>query len=137
MRLLKNTVLVISLLLLFSAAVAQVAKYEVLDKQKIYYGDCTSFDKPATVAIDEIFPHIYAYKLIKERKLNEKDPEYWVLLLQANEVFRKALKTVAATSKHDLIAERGVIKPEDNGTAIVDITHLVIAELQRNPEDSK
>jgi hypothetical protein len=117
-----------------AAALAAGQSYEVLDKSKVYYGDCASFAKPATVCADTIFPHIREFKLIKERKLNEDDPEYWVLLLQANEVFRRALKNVAKSSSHDLVVERGAIRTTAAGKSVPDVTNLVIAEIQANPE---
>lgn len=109
---------------------------EVLDAGKVYYGDCNSFSSPATVAADEVFPHIHAYKLIGERRLSEEDPEYWVLLSKANKVFRAAIKAVAATCGHDLVAERGALKPAAQNVTVPDITNLVIAEVQRGLEDS-
>lgn len=118
-----------------AGAAAKDQKYEVTDKDKVYYGDCASFEAPATVVIDEVFPYIHAYRLIGERKLQENDPEYWVLLLKANEVFRNIVKQVAVASKHDLVAERGVIKATEAGAAIGDITHLVVAEVKRERED--
>lgn len=108
--------------------------YEVLDMSKVYYGDCASFEKPATVSADEIFPHIREFKLIKERKLSENDPEYWALLLQANEVFRQALKKAAKSGSYDLVTERGAIRASAAGKKVPDITNLVLAVIKANPE---
>lgn len=109
---------------------------EVLDVEKVYYGDCNSFQSPATVAMDEVFEHIHEYRLIGERKLGEEDPEYWVLLSKANKVFRAAIKTVAATGGYDLVAERGALKALAPATTIPDITALVIAQVERDSEGS-
>jgi crotonobetainyl-CoA:carnitine CoA-transferase CaiB-like acyl-CoA transferase len=117
-----------------AVALAADQSYEVLDKGKVYYGDCASFDKPAVVSADRIFPHIREIRLIKERKLNENDPEYWVLLQQANEVFRQALKKVAESNNHDLVVERGAIRPTAADKTIPDVTRLVIAQVQAKPE---
>jgi hypothetical protein len=117
-----------------AAAFGDGQSYEVLDKSKVYYGDCASFEKPATVSVDEIFPHIREFKLIKERKLDENDPEYWVLLLQANEVFRQALKKAAEPTGYDLVVERGAIRPSAAGKKVPDITDIVVAVIQANPE---
>jgi len=130
MRACEVVVAVLGVVVFGAAALANDQTYEVLDKGKVYYGDCASFDKPAVVGADEIFPHIREFKLIKERKLNENDPEYWVLLLQANEVFRKALKKVAESNNHDLVVERGAIRATAADKTIPDMTHLVIAEVQ-------
>ena len=135
MRLSAKAAIVVTMALLYTGVHAMGGKYEVLDKQKVYYGDCTSFEKPATVAADEVFPHIHEYKLIGERKLDENDPEYWILLLKANRVFQDALKSVASSSKHDLVAERGAIKAIEKDAALPDITHLVVAEVKRKAED--
>ncbi len=134
MRLCAIAAVIVSLVLLSTGVFAKGEKYEVLDSQKVYYGDCASFAKPATVNADEVFPHIHEYKLIGERKLDENDPEYWVLLMKANKVFKDALKAVAVSSKHDLVAERGAIKALAPDTTIPDITHLVVAEVERKPE---
>ena len=134
MRLYTTIAISIGLTFLSAAALAKGGKYEVLDEGKVYYGDCSSFEKPATISVDNIFPHIHAYKLIKERNLDEKDPEYWVLLMQANKVFRDALKQVAVSKKHDLVAECGALRAVTPEVTIPDITHLVVAEVERNPE---
>jgi len=118
-----------------ASAAADGPKYDVIDKQKVYYGDCSSFSKPSTIAIDEVFPHIRSFKLIDERNLNESDPEYWVLLLRANEKFRAALKSIAAVHGLDLIAERGAIKSLGDESLLPDITNLIVAEVSRNPEE--
>jgi hypothetical protein len=119
---------------LCSTSLAKGEKYEVLNEQDVYYGNASSFANPATVAVGEIFPHIRAYKLIDERKLDESNPEYWVLLKQANEVFRAAVKQVAASGDYDLVAQRGAVKAVATDVAIPDITHLVVAEVKRNSE---
>ena len=122
-------------ILIASGALAEDEKYELLDKHGVYYGDCSSFENPATIAKVEIFAHIRTYKLIQERKLDENDPEYWILLVQANETFRTAVTLVAASSKYDLVAERGAIKAIADNATVSDITHLVVAEVKSNTED--
>ncbi len=134
MRACAVALMIFSVVSLATAALAGDQNYEVLDKSKVYYGDCASFVKPATVCVNKVFPHIREFKLVKERKLNENDPEYWVLLLQANEVFRRALKKVAESSGLDLVAERGAIRATADGKTIPDVTQLVIVEVQAIPE---
>lgn len=134
MRAFAVAVTIFSIVTLAAAALAGGQGYEVLNKSKVYYGDCASFVKPATVRVNKVFPHIREFKLVKERKLNENDPEYWVLLLQANEVFRRALKKVAEASSFDLMAEHGAIRATEDGKTVPDVTHLVIAEVQAIPE---
>ena len=134
MRACAFAVMILGAAILAAAALGDDQGYEVLDKGKVYYGDCASFEKPATVSADDVFPYIREFKLIKERKLNENDPEYWVLLLQANEVFRQALKKAAESSGHDLVVERGAIRATAAGKTVPDVTQLVIVEVQANPE---
>jgi hypothetical protein len=130
-------VVLVGAVLLFSDMFANDRKYDVLDRQKIYYGDCASFENPALASLNQVFPYIREYRLIGERKLCEKDPEYWVLLLQANAAFRAAVARVAVSGGYDLVAGTGAVKAIDSDEPIPDVTHLVIAEVQRNPEDKE
>ncbi len=134
MRALRVTALPLAVLLLCTCLLAQDKDYEVLEAQKVYYGDCDSFESPASVVSASVFPHTKPYKLIKEKELTEKDPEYWVLLHEANKVFRHAVKAVAASFDYDLVAESGAVKPAAEDVSIPDITPFVIAQVKRNPE---
>ncbi|MFH1998419.1 MAG: hypothetical protein ABIK28_02010, partial [Planctomycetota bacterium] len=73
----------------------------------IYYGDKNLFNTPAVLNRDKIFAEIPAFKKIKKEKLDKHCARYFMLLEQANEVFRDKVKAKADEMGFDLVVEKG------------------------------
>lgn len=100
----------------------------IVDKERIYYGNPEKgVSNPAVIDSSKIFNNIPAYKKIVDEGLTPKNPKYWILMEEANKVFKASLKKTAKKLKVDLIAEIGAI--EIKGKEITDITDEVIEKL--------
>jgi hypothetical protein len=112
------------------AASDDADKYEVVDKDRIYYGNSNNFTRPACLSLKSVFQEIPEYMTIVRKRLTYQDPHYWVLLNAANEVFRKVVRGVASEYKHDLIGEQGSIRSKSEEDVIPDVTHLALLYLK-------
>jgi hypothetical protein len=112
------------------AASADANKYEVVDTDRIYYGNFNNFIRPACLSLKSVFQEIPEYRTIVHKRLTCQDPHYWVLLNTANEVFRKVVKGVASKYKYDLIGEQGSIRSKSEKEMIPDVTHLALIYLK-------
>jgi hypothetical protein len=121
-------------LLLLCVALADANKYEVVDKNKVYYGNCNDFTRPACLSAKRVFREIPEYRTILRKRLTCANPHYWVLLNAANEVFRKVVKGVALENGYDLIGEQGTIKPKSEKDVVPDATHLALLYLRKLQE---
>lgn len=108
--------------------------YEV-ETDKVYHGSVESFKKPAVIDRDKVFAQISAYKQIKKEGLNQKNPRYWILLREANDVFSKVLSKVASDGGYDLIGEKGSIKPKGKRKAPPDVTNSAIKAVKKVEEE--
>jgi hypothetical protein len=113
------------LLLAAGVAFAAEAKYQV-ERSKVYHGNPDAFAKPAVVKSLTVFQNIKAYKTIEEEKVSSESARYFLLLKEANEVFRTALATIAKEEKVDLIGEVGAIKAEDPKVSLPDVTQKMV-----------
>ena len=122
----RSTIAVFAAALLLAPALASASegKYEV-DENKVYYGDASSFEKPAAILISKVFDAIPEY--VDARKKGKDDPQYYILLEKANQKFFTALERVAAAEKYDLIAEKGAVKSKE--CRVPDATESVIKAL--------
>jgi hypothetical protein len=111
-------------------AVAGVGDYEVLDRTKVYHGNCLLFQRPCEVAADRVFQNIPAYQEILRRGLTEKDPQYHLLMKKASARFADAVKKMVAQQGHDLVAETGAVRVVREGAdPVPDRTNDVIQSL--------
>jgi len=78
----------------------------------VYFGDKNLFSAPAVMNRDKVFAEIPAFKTIKKEKLDKRSARYFMLLEQANEVFREKVKATAERMGHDLVVEKGGIKAD-------------------------
>ncbi|HKB15361.1 MAG TPA: hypothetical protein VKF62_04815 [Planctomycetota bacterium] len=116
-------------LLAAGAAFAAEAKYQV-ERAKVYHGNPDAFAKPSVVRSLTVFQNIKAYKAIEEEKVSTDSARYFLLLKEANEVFRTALASVAKEEKVDLIGEVGAIKSDDPKVSIPDLTQKLVKAVE-------
>ncbi|HET6204412.1 MAG TPA: hypothetical protein VFI25_16595 [Planctomycetota bacterium] len=118
--------------LALAAGVALAAgdvKYQV-ERAKVYHGNPDAFSKPAVVTSLTVFQNIKAYKTIEEEKVTPESARYFLLMKEANEVFRKALTQVAKDEKADLVGEVGAIKADDPKVAVPDVTQKMVKAVE-------
>jgi len=88
---------------------------------------------PCVIECHEVFAEIPAYRQIRQRSLGEGDADYWLLLSQANMVFRAAVAaTIRELKLYDVVLGHGSLRLRDGSKArgIPDITHEVIKRLK-------
>lgn len=88
---------------------------------------------PCVVEPLKVFERIPEYLRIRTLGLDDRDPEYWILLAKANEKFYLTIrKTIKDLETYDTVIRRGHVQlaPGSKATAIPDITHEVIERLE-------
>lgn len=115
----------------FCVTLAGSSKYEVVNKNGIYYGNYSDFSRPACLSLKKVFYEIPEYRKILKKGLTREDPHYWLLLNAANEVFRNVVNGVAAENKYDLIGEQDSIRPESEKDSVPDVTHLALLYIRK------
>jgi len=111
------------------AVAAADVKYQV-ERGKVYFGNADAFTKPAVVKSLTVFQNIKAWKTIEEEKITPESARYFLLLKEANEVFRDALAKVAKDEKVDLIGEVGSIKADDAKVVVPDLTQKMVKAVE-------
>src|SRR5262245_2754727 len=93
----------IGLVLLGSGLLAAAeVKYEV-ERSKVDHGNADAFSKPAVVKSLTVFQGIKAYKTIQDENITPDSARYFLLLKEANEVFKNGLAQVAKDESLDLV----------------------------------
>jgi len=108
---------------LSAIAMAAAETYRVLDRKKIYYGSPDSFAVPAVLDAKKVMAKLPAMQKIEAESVAKESARWYVLMHEANQQFKKALKSVAKDSGYDLIAESGAVVATKN---IADVTDLVL-----------
>ena len=100
------------------------ADIEVLVESQIYHGDPDYARSAACISANEVFLAIPAYRKILDEKIDKSDPRYWLLMEEANRVFRRALRKCERDHGYDLIGELGSIRVD--GAPAPDITGIAV-----------
>lgn len=132
----------VALLLVAPATLA--ATYSIpedeVDRQKIFLGKASAFEKPGQLDYDKVVAATPEYAEIKKKKLKSGTGQYWILLGQASERVRNAISEVGKSSEYDLIVLAGYLEGLKNPIPADDITDLVIAKMlekKKDPEKEK
>ncbi len=99
----------------------------VLDSSKIRFGDKALFDHKrgdavGTIRSPEVYETIEAYKTIRKEGVTEGSARWQQLMLQATEVYKASMRSVASEQSLVLIVEEGGI----SNYKTVDITNKAI-----------
>jgi len=100
-------------------------KFEV-DRAKVYYGNPDAYTKPAVVHAPTVFKHIEAYKKIEQEGIKKDSARYFLLMQEANQAFREAVKKVALQEKVDLVGEKGTVRVVEGEAELGDLTQKVV-----------
>lgn len=93
-----------------AVAYAGVGDYSCSDPKKVYFGNHRLFRRPCTVSCDRVYQRIPEYQEILRRGLTDKDPHYHLLMKKATKRFTAAIKSMARSKNHDLVAEVGAVR---------------------------
>jgi hypothetical protein len=115
-------------------SIAAAATYSIppeqLDRQKVFYGEPSGFDKPAEVHYRDLIEATTEYKDIKKNKIERGTGKYWILLSQASDRVVKAIGAFGKDSDYDFIASDGYLGELDPAIPADDVTKLVIEALE-------
>lgn len=124
---LRSTLRAVAIALALSAGpLASIASgdIEVLDENQIYHGDPDYARTAGCISANEVFMAIPAYRKIIDEKIDKSDPRYWLLMEEANRIFRRALRRSERDHGYDLIGELGSILVD--GAPAPDITAIAV-----------
>ena len=102
----------------------------VLDAKKIYWGEASSFDKPAEVKYQDVVTATEEYNEIKKKKIQRGTGKYWILMSQSSDRAVRAIGAVATDEKNDLVASAGYLGSLETPIPATDITKTVIDEVK-------
>ena len=104
--------------------------YKCVDEGRVYLGNARLFKAPAHIDSNRVYRQIPEYREILEKGLTDRDVHYHVLMKKVAARFAEAVKAMARTHKHDLVAEVGAIeKSRGEASDVPDRTDAAIAAL--------
>ncbi len=103
----------------------------------VYHGDKYRFSAPCVLEREKIFAKIPAFQTIKREGLDKSNARYYILIEQANRVFRAKLTEVSRKLKYDLVVEKGGVRASVKGVHIPDITRKVIKAITEKDRTSE
>ena len=124
------------MLLTLGARAHEIPKEEQ-DRQKIYYGSPTSFEKPAEVGFVEVIEATPEYTEIKKKKIKRGTGKYWILMSRASDRAVRTIAKVGEETEYDFIAARGYLGSLKQPISADDITKDVIKALDKEEEGKK
>ena len=119
------------LLLITSVAVAQsyAIPPESVDEQKIFWGNPSSFSKPAAVDFKAAVMATDEFKNIRKEKVQPGTGRYWILISQASERAIRAISAVGKEEGFDLVVAKGYLESVNIQVNPPDITESVLKKL--------
>lgn len=101
---------------------------------KVYFGNPRNFYAPAELEAARVFRVIPEYQELVRDQVDPSDPRYWSLMDKANTRFIRALVSVAKKYNYDLIGEKGFLRGHRLEAKVVDITLVVLDQIQGKPK---
>lgn len=102
---------------------------EKLDGQKIYWGNATSFDKPAEVNYEAVVKATPEYGELKKKKVERGTAKYYNLLSQASDHAVHLIVEVIRETDYDLVAAKGYLGSLETPIQAEDLTDAVLQRL--------
>ena len=114
-----------------SAFLAATASAQVSLKKKavVYIGSAANTTAPATVVAKKVRAATPEWKKIESDGIDPDSARGKQLITKMNQRIRKAVKAVADSENRDMVTRKKDMK-DDRGRDVVDLTDLVIAEIE-------
>jgi len=124
-----RTNLIVSLFLTAFLAATASAQVSLKKKAVVYVGSAANTSAPATVVEKKVRAATPEWKKIKSDGIDPDSARGKQLITRMNQRIRKAVKAVADSESRDLVTRKKDMR-DDRGREVVDLTDLVIAEIE-------
>jgi Skp family chaperone for outer membrane proteins len=111
-------------------AVTASGQVSLKKKAVVYVGSAANTSAPATVLESKIRAATVEWKKMKAEGIDTNSARGKQLITKMNQRIRKAVKAIADSEGRDMVTRKRDLK-DDRGRSVVDLTGLVIAELER------
>ena len=101
-----------------------------VDRQKIYWGNTSSFEKPGEVDYVEVIKATPEYEELKKKRIEGGTARYYYLMSQASERAVRAIVEVGQESEYDLVAAKGYLSALEQPIEAPDLTKVVLERLR-------
>jgi hypothetical protein len=112
------------------AVAAHTIPSEKVDRQKIFWGNAESFEKPGEVNYAEVIKSTPEYDELRKKKIDRGTARYYYLMSQASERAVRVIVDVGRQTDFDLVAAKGYLASLDEPIEAPDLTEIVLERLQ-------
>ncbi len=119
----------------FLAAAAQAIPADKVDRQKIFWGNAGSFEKPGEVNYSEVIKSTPEYAELKEKKIERGSARYYYLMSQASNHAVRTIIEVGRESDYDLVTAKGYLASLEVPIEAADVTEVVLDRLRNGGQD--
>jgi hypothetical protein len=124
-----RTNLIVSLFLTTFLAATASAQVSLKKKAVVYVGSAANTTAPATLVAKKVRSATPEWKKIKSDGIDPDSARGKQLITKMNKRIRKAVKAVADSESRDMVTRKMDLR-DDQGREVVDLTDLVIAEIE-------
>ncbi|MFN3244153.1 MAG: hypothetical protein ACE37K_21790 [Planctomycetota bacterium] len=124
-----RTNLIVSLFLTTFLAATASAQVSLKKKAVVYVGSAANTSAPATLVAKKVRSATPEWKKIKSDGIDPDSARGKQLITKMNKRIRKAVKAVADSESRDMVTRKMDLR-DDQGREVVDLTDLVIAEIE-------
>jgi hypothetical protein len=103
---------------------------EKVDRQKIYWGDTSNFEKPGEVDYVDVIKATPEYEELRKKRIESGTARYYYLMTQASERAVRVIVEVGQESEYDLVAAKGYLSALEQPIEAPDLTEVVLARLR-------
>lgn len=80
-----------------------------IESDQIFFGNPSSFSKPAEIDVEALIIATPEYQEIKRKKINKGTGKYWILRSNATDRAHRAILQLAEDLEYDFIANEGYL----------------------------
>lgn len=99
-------------------------------RNQIFHGIPSSFSNPAEIDVDAVILSTPEFQKIKKKRIRKGTGKYWILRSNATDRAHRAIQTLAARTKFDLIANSGYLGDLPTPIKCAEITKQAIKILR-------
>ena len=105
---------------------------EDIQLDQIFYGNPSSFSKPAEIDVEALTLATPEFQEIKRKKIKKGTGKYWILRSNATDRAHRAIQQLAEELDYDLIANEGYLGGLPTPIECDNITKLAIKIVKRS-----